>query len=69
MKHRWSTTLFGIVILSSLSGCADHSQPLEQPLAASPVNSGSLGVGSEQADGESSVMVNDRLNRKVRHQQ
>ena len=66
MKHRWSTTLFGIVILSSLSGCADHSQPLEQPLAASPVNSGSLGVGSEQADGESSVMVNDRLNRKVR---
>jgi len=63
MIHRLSPCVFGIV---ALIGCADHSGPLEQSPADLPLNSGQLGVGYESADGELSVVVNDRLDRQVR---
>lgn len=65
MIHRWSTCLFGIIILSSPLGCADHTEPLEQSLTSPPLNFRQMGVTYEQTDGELSVIVNDRLDRKV----
>lgn len=66
MIHRSSICLFGAVIISVILDCAGRSESLKPSLANAQDHSGQLDVADEQAGGKLTVVVNDRLDRKVK---